>query len=87
MQENILGFKISMHDTLLNELNEPIAYLFQHLDSFFFWYSSSLLHYTSELASITKLLDDVVTMLTFHNIKKANNIIWLQRFEDLYFWE
>ena len=85
VDENILGFEISewpfclpVNDAFLDELDETVADLSEHLDRLGLWYSLTFVHDTLQVSAIAELLDDVIVVVAFHHFQEAHDIRRLQ---------
>jgi hypothetical protein len=73
-----------VHDSFLNKSNKSIANLPKKAKSLCFRHLGVLLDVPIEIA-IADILDDIVVMTAFHYVENLDNVIGLEKLQDLYF--
>lgn len=72
-----------MNDSFLNEFDEAVADLREHLNGFVFGYALSFVHDALEIATVAVLLNDVEVVVAFHHLQETNDVWRLQTFQDV----
>jgi hypothetical protein len=78
--------KLPMNNSLPNKGQKPITNLLQNGNGLFL-IDFVLLFQQALKVTITKLLNNIVVMWTFHNIIQGDNIFRLDSLKNLYLWE
>lgn len=74
-----------MNDAFSSEYDESVTDLSQNIDSLFFWeWGLAYLHVLFQIG-VAEFLNDVVVIVTFHNIENLDDVLGFQHLHDLYF--
>lgn len=75
--EDVLRLQIAVDDAVLEEIDESGEEVFEDLNTFLLGEVTSSFEFSSEVAPVAELLDDVVVVRCLEDVDEVNNVLTL----------